>query len=173
MEKGKCLKTGFDKLKKNGDRRKDNGKSKETHQNTGNPLDGLDKYFENLPLLEEFLKENDPQHKKDNGIFFTPLPVVSFIVRSINQILKEKLDKPLGLADETVKVLDPAAGTGVFLIAAARMAIHELTRKYGKEKANDLARKYMMNNLFGMEKDMSLHTIANLNISHFFQSFDL
>ena len=49
--------------------------------------------------------------------------MVSFIVRSIHEILKEKLGNPLGFADETVKTLDPAAGTGVILIAAARLAI--------------------------------------------------
>jgi type I restriction-modification system DNA methylase subunit len=109
------------------------------HQNNGHHLDGLDKYFQVLPLVENFLNETDPQLKKGNGIFFTPYPVVSFIVRSIHEILKEKLGKPLGLADQTVKILDPAAGTGVFLIAAARLAIDEMARKYGKEKAQAFA----------------------------------
>lgn len=62
--------------------------------------------------------------------------MVSFIVSSIHEILKEKLGMPLDLADETVKVLDPAAGTGVFLIAAARLAIDDIARKNGEEKAN-------------------------------------
>ena len=75
---------------------------------------GLDKYFQILPLVENFLNEADPQLKRSNGIFFTPYPVVSFMVRSIHTILKEKLGKTLGLADETVKILDPAAGRGVF-----------------------------------------------------------
>jgi predicted helicase len=66
---------------------------------------------------------------------FIPYPVVSFIVRSIHEILKEKLGKPLGLADETVKILDPAAGTGVFLTAVARLAIDEMALIFGKEKA--------------------------------------
>jgi predicted helicase len=84
-------------------------------------------------------QETDPQLKKGNGMFFTPYPVVSFIVRSIHEILKEKLGKPLGLTDETVKILDPAAGTGVFLIAAARLAIDEMARIFGKEKAHTFA----------------------------------
>jgi predicted helicase len=100
--------------------------TQEIHQNSGHHLQGLEKYFQILPLVENFLNEADPQHKKGNGIFFTPYPIVSFIVRSIHEILKEKLGKPLGLADETVKILDPAAGTGVFLIAAARLAIDEM-----------------------------------------------
>jgi predicted helicase len=142
-------------------------------QGNGNHLDGLDKYFQVLPLVENFLNETDPQLKKGNGIFFTPYPVVSFIVRSIHEILKEKLCKPLGLADETVKVLDPAAGTGVFLIAAARLAIDEMARIFGKEKAHTFARRYILNNLYGIEKEMSLHAVACLKLAHFFQSLNL
>ena len=108
-------------------------------QANGHHPHGLDKYFQILSIVENFLNETDPQLKKGNGIFFTPYPVVSFIVRSIHEILKEKLGKPLGLADETVKILDPAAGTGVFLIAAAQLAIDEMARIFGNEKAHAFA----------------------------------
>jgi hypothetical protein len=70
--------------------------NKGKHQNKMQPLDGLDKYFQVLPLVENFLNETNPKLKKDSGIFLTPYQVVSFIVRSIHEILKEKLDKPLG-----------------------------------------------------------------------------
>ena len=146
---------------------------KGNHQNRGYHLDGLDKYFQVLPLVENFLNETDPQLKKDNGIFFTPYPVVSFIIRSIHAILKEKFGKSLGLADETVKILDPAAGTGVFLIAAARLVIDEMTRKYGEEKAHTFARQYMLKNLYGIEKEMSLYAVSCLKMAHFFQSLNL
>jgi predicted helicase len=142
-------------------------------QAKGHHPHGLDKYFQVLPLVENFLNETDPELKKDNGIFFTPYPVVSFIVRSIHSIFKEKLGKPLGLADETVKILDPAAGTGVFLIAAARLVIDGMTRKYGKEKAHTFVRQYMLNNLYGIEKEMSLYAVSCLKLAHFFQSLNL
>ncbi|NIM14729.1 MAG: N-6 DNA methylase, partial [Candidatus Aminicenantes bacterium] len=147
--------------------------TQEIHQNNGNHPHGLDKYFQVLPLVENFLNETDPQLKKDNGIFFTPYPVVSFIVRSIHEILKEKLGKPLGLADETVKILDPATGTGIFLVATARLAIDEMARKYGNEKAHTFARQYMLNNLYGIEKEMSLYAVSCLKLAHFFQSLNL
>ena len=44
--------------------------SKGNQKNKGHHLDGLDKYFQVLPLVENFLNEADPQLKKDNGIFF-------------------------------------------------------------------------------------------------------
>lgn len=142
-------------------------------QDNRHHLNGLDKYFEVLPLVENFLNETDPQLKKDNGIFFTPYPVVSFIVRSIHEILRDKLGYPLGLADETVNVLDPAAGTGVFLIAAARLAIDEIERIFGNEKACSFARSYILNNLYGIEKEMSLHAVSCLKMAHYFQSLNL
>jgi hypothetical protein len=54
--------------------------SKGSHQNSGHHLEGLDKYFEVLPLVENFLNETDPKRKQQSGIFFTPYPVVSFIL---------------------------------------------------------------------------------------------
>jgi predicted helicase len=143
------------------------------HQKDVHHLNGLDEYFQILPVVESFLNETNPQLKKSNGIFFTPYPVVSFIVRSIHTILKKKLGKPLGLADEAVKILDPAAGTGIFLIAAARLAIDEMARKYGKEKAHTLARQYMLNNLYGIEKEMFLYVLSCLELAHFFQSLNM
>jgi predicted helicase len=142
-------------------------------QTNVNDIYGLDKYFQILPLVENFLNETDPQLKRSNGIFFTPYPVVSFMVRSIHTIFKEKFGKTLGLADETVKILDPAAGTGIFLIAAARLAVDEMTRKYGEGKEHTFARQYMLNNLYGIEKDMSLYAVSCLKMAHFFQSLNL
>ena len=48
--------------------------NQEIHQNNGHHFDGLDKYFQILPLVESFLNETNPQLKKSNGIFFTPYP---------------------------------------------------------------------------------------------------
>jgi predicted helicase len=142
-------------------------------QAKGHHPHGLDKYFEILPLVENFLNEVDPKQKRQSGIFFTPYPVVSFMVRSIHAILKEKFGKPLGLADEKVKILDPAAGTGIFLISAAQMAIDEMARKYGEEESLAFARQYILNNLYGIEKEMSLHAVSCLKLAHFFQSLGL
>jgi len=146
--------------KTSGKKKTSHNHTQEIHQNNGHQPDELDKYFQILPLVENFLNETDPQLKKDNGIFFTPYPVVSFIVRSIHEILKDKLDHPLGLADETVKILDPAAGRDVFLIAAARQAIDEMARIFGNEKAYAFARQYILNNLYGIEKEIALHAVA-------------
>lgn len=71
---------------------------------------------------ESHLSENDPDTRREHGVWYTPDPVVSYIVRSVDIILKTKLHCPLGFADD-VRVIDPAAGEGTFLLKAMEMAM--------------------------------------------------
>jgi predicted helicase len=64
---------------------------------------------------ETFLKEYDPKIREMRGVYYTPEPVVSYIVRSIDYLLKNRFGKPQGLADEKTLILDPAVGTATFL----------------------------------------------------------
>lgn len=87
-----------------------------------------------IHFYEDFLKEYDSKQRIELGVFYTPLPVVRFIVRSIDEILKKDFGLEKGLADSSkierkiiiqgqehkeqihrVQVLDPATGTGTFL----------------------------------------------------------
>lgn len=93
-----------------------------------------------IHFYELFLKEYDPQKRMQRGVFYTPRPVVNFIVRGVDEILRTEFGLPLGLADTTtwgelaarndkitipdhikpdapfVQILDPATGTGTFLV---------------------------------------------------------
>ena len=83
-------------------------------------------------FYETFLAAYDPKMREARGVYYTPEPVVSYIVRSVDAILKRDFDLPDGLADATkisvanadgkgsrethkVQILDPATGTGTFL----------------------------------------------------------
>ncbi|HEU65933.1 MAG TPA: DNA methyltransferase, partial [Chloroflexi bacterium] len=66
-------------------------------------------------FYETFLKEYDSKIREMRGVYYTPEPVVSYIVRSIDHLLKSRFGKPPGLADPDVYVLDPAVGTATFL----------------------------------------------------------
>ena len=87
-----------------------------------------------IHFYEDFLQEYDPSERKKMGVFYTPLPVVRFIVRAIDDILRRDFGLAKGLADTArievkrevqgrkykeqihrVQVLDPATGTGTFL----------------------------------------------------------
>ncbi|WP_404862916.1 type ISP restriction/modification enzyme [Georhizobium sp. MAB10] len=93
-----------------------------------------------IHFYELFLKEYDPQKRMQRGVFYTPRPVVNFIVRGVDEILSTEFGLPLGLADTStwaevaarsdritipahvkpdapfVQILDPATGTGTFLV---------------------------------------------------------
>jgi predicted helicase len=84
-----------------------------------------------IHFYETFLSEYDPLIREKRGVYYTPEPVVSFIVRSLNIILKEHFNKPDGLADIKIKILDPAAGTLTFIAEAAKLALKEYTLKWG------------------------------------------
>lgn len=83
-------------------------------------------------FYETFLSEYDPLTREKRGIYYTPEPVVSYIVCSLHSILKKHFYKEDGLASDTVTVLDPAAGTLTFLAEGAKLAVEELISKYGE-----------------------------------------
>ena len=92
----------------------------------------LDQYFHEgkgkdpiAHFYETFLAEYDPEAREKRGIYYTPEPVVSYIVRSLHHVLKEHFNRPDGFASELVTVLDPAAGTLTFLAEAANLAVEE------------------------------------------------
>ena len=84
-----------------------------------------------FPFYEKFLTVYDPIAKRRRGVFHTPEPVVSYIVRSLQIILKEHFHLPEGLAEKKVTVLDPAGGTLTFLTQAVKEAVKEFTTNYG------------------------------------------
>ncbi len=61
-----------------------------------------------MHFYETFLSAYDPAMRESRGVYYTPEPVVSYIVRSVDWLLRTRFDKPKGLADESVYVLDPA-----------------------------------------------------------------
>jgi very-short-patch-repair endonuclease/type I restriction-modification system DNA methylase subunit len=115
-------------------------------------------------FYETFLKEYDPKTREMRGVYYTPLPVVSYIVRTIDHILKTSFDKPQGLADPGVLVLDPAVGTATFLYAVMQ-EIHDAVIKQGQGGTwdNYVAEK-LLPRLFGFELLMAPYAIAHLKL---------
>jgi hypothetical protein len=83
-------------------------------------------------FYETFLAEYDPKTRKKRGIYYTPESVVSYIVRSLNYILKKNFSRNDGFASDTVTVLDPAAGTLTFLAETSKLAVEDFVSKYGR-----------------------------------------
>src|SRR6516162_1104195 len=73
-----------------------------------------------LYFYEDFLAAYDPKLRKDFGVYYTPREVVELQVRLVSELLEQHFDKRLGFADDGVVFLDPAVGTGTYLVAAIK-----------------------------------------------------
>jgi len=116
-------------------------------------------------FYETFLAEYDPQTREKRGVYYTPEPVVSYIVRSLHSILKEHFKKPNAFANDLVTVLDPAAGTLTFLAYAAKLAVEEFVSKYGEGGRENFIREHILKNFYGFELMMAPYSIGHLKMS--------
>ena len=115
-------------------------------------------------FYETFLKEYDPKTREMRGVYYTPLPIVSYIVRSIDHILKTSFDKPQGLVDPSVLVLDPAVGTATFLYMVMQ-EIHDAVIQQGQGGTwNDYVMEKLLPRIFGFEILMAPYAIAHLKL---------
>jgi len=135
-----------------------------------------------IHFYEDFLQAYDADERKKMGVFYTPLPVVNFIVRAVDDILKKDFDLPQGLADSSkikiemqtqakkykgdvhrVQILDPATGTGTFL---NETILHIKKSFEGQEgRWSSYVNKDLLPRLHGFELMMASYTIAHLKLS--------
>ncbi len=116
-------------------------------------------------FYETFLKAYDPKMREMRGVYYTPEPVVSYIVRAVDDMLKEEFDRPDGLADPGVYILDPACGTSTFLFEVVKH-IYEHLRGRGQAGAWDnYVEKRLLPRLFGFELLMAPYAVAHLKLS--------
>jgi hypothetical protein len=115
-------------------------------------------------FYEPFLEAFDPELRKDLGVWYTPTEVVQYMVGRIDQILRQDLNRPDGLADPSVYVLDPCCGTGAFLVEVLQKIAATLRAKGGDALlANDLKRA-AVDRVFGFEILPAPFVVAHLQI---------
>ncbi len=115
-------------------------------------------------FYETFLKEYDPKIRQMRGVYYTPEPVVSYIVRSIDYLLKDRFGKPQGLADEKTLILDPAVGTATFLYTVIN-EIHQASIGKGQQGLwNNYVADKLLPRIFGFELLMAPYAVAHLKL---------
>lgn len=107
-----------------------------------------------LELYDTFFKTALPKTVQKLGIVYTPVPVVDFIIRSVNDALKKEFGRTL--SDENVHILDPFTGTGTFIVRLLES---------GYIKKEDLKRKYEQE-LHANEIVLLAYYIATVNIEN-------
>lgn len=125
-----------------------------------------------IHFYETFLAAYDSNLRRVRGVYYTPEPVVSYIVRSVDHLLKTRFGCPAGLADTArtedgqprVLVLDPACGTGTFLYAVVDH-IREAFRQRGNAGMwSGFVREHLLPRLFGFELLMGAYAVAHFKL---------
>ncbi len=121
-------------------------------------------------FYETFLAAYESSLRKSRGVYYTPEPVVTFIVQAVNDILDKDFDINFGLGNRRVTILDPATGTGTFLYEVIKQVYRNFER-YGVNKWNELLREsQLLSRLYGFELLMTPYTIAHLKLALLLES---
>ncbi len=143
-----------------------------------------------IHFYETFLSEYDPKLRKARGVWYTPQPIVDFIVRAVDDILKTEFDLPQGIADTSkttikvntqtpdkrsatgykqaeqevhkVQILDPATGTGTFLAEV----IKHIHKKFQGQQGiwSNYVEQHLLPRLNGFELLMASYAMAHLKL---------
>ena len=132
-------------------------------------------------FYEDFLAAYDPRMRESRGVYYTPEPVVSYIVRSVDRLLRDRFDLPDGLADTAkikvevpdgvdeeiprVLILDPAAGTGTFLREVIASIRSTITKKGLAGAWPGYVKDHLLPRLFGFELLMAPYAICHLKLA--------
>lgn len=126
-----------------------------------------------IHFYEDFLKEYDDVLRKKMGAYYTPLPVVQFIVRAVDYLLEEEFGLAGGLANTSktkeglhrVQVLDPAVGTGTFISDVIGKIYTKLTNNGQKGRWVSYVHHDLLPRIYGFELMMAPYTIAHLKLT--------
>lgn len=120
-----------------------------------------------LHFYETFLASYDPKLREVRGVYYTPAPVVIFIINAIDEVLKQDFNHKKGLSealDKNITLLDFATGTGTFLLEAFRKALEPISKNSVNYNPKALIDKFC-----GFEFLIAPYTIAHLKISQSFK----
>ena len=142
-----------------------------------------------LHFYETFLAAYDPTLRERRGVYYTPEPVISYIVRSVDHLLRDRFGCAGGLADHETRqftdqagarheahrvlVLDPACGTGSFLYAVVEH-IREHFWKSGRVGMwHGYVKDHLLPRLFGFELIMAAYSMTHLKLGMQLAALDL
>lgn len=117
-----------------------------------------------LYFYEHFLAEYDNDLRKNRGVYYTPVQVVRCQVRLVDELLKDRLGRSRGFAGDDVVTLDPAVGTGTYLLGIIDHTLQQTRDFYGEGAVSGDASK-LAENLHGFEYLVGPYSVASLRLS--------
>jgi Type ISP C-terminal specificity domain/N-6 DNA Methylase len=117
-----------------------------------------------LHLYEDFLAIYDPKLRQQTGSYYTPNDLVRFMVGFSDQLLQSKLSLPRGFAAPEVVAVDPAMGTGTFLLHIIEQAARAVVADEGEGAVGPALRDMVKRRLIGFEKQTGPYAVAELRL---------
>jgi hypothetical protein len=115
-------------------------------------------------LYETFLREYDPQLRRMSGSYYTPDRLARSMVRFTDQILRQNLDRPWGYAADDVIVVDPAMGTGTFLVEVIDLVAQTVAAHQGQGALDQRLRELFQYRLIGFERQVTPYAVAEMRL---------
>jgi len=120
-----------------------------------------------LYFYEDFLSVFDPSARERYGVYFTPVEVVRFMVGALDRTARSLgLD---GLRDQRLTILDPATGTGTFLLGVAERVREQAAASGGPGRA-ELELRDLADRMFGLELLVGPYAVAHYRLHHSLRS---
>lgn len=114
-----------------------------------------------LHLYEKFLEVYDPELRKQTGSYYTPVQIVDSMIELVDGLLKGRLGQPLGFASDHVTVVDPAMGTGTYLLNVIEHAAAVIAEEEGDGSVPARLRK-MAERVIGFERQAGPYAVAEM-----------
>ncbi len=117
-----------------------------------------------LYFYEEFLAAYDNNLRKQRGVYYTPIEIIQAQVGLVNQLLTQYFKAPYGMVDPKVVTLDPATGTGTYLLTALQESLNLVDRDRGKGLRTQYA-SFAAQNMHAFELLVGPYAVAHLRFS--------
>jgi type I restriction-modification system DNA methylase subunit len=118
-----------------------------------------------IHFYETFLSAYNPEERDRLGVYYTPLPVVMYIVRSVHKLLKERFGKEEGLAARDVTLLDPCAGTLTFVVQAIKQVFEELKGRRKEGLMGSYIREHILQSFYAFEILIAPYVIGHFKVN--------
>ena len=118
-------------------------------------------------FYEPFLEQFDPLLRKELGVWYTPPEIVEYMVGRVDHVLRTELNRPDGLPDESVYVLDPCCVTGAFLIEVLRRIDATLKNNGADATRAAKLKRAAIERIFGFELLPARYVIAHFQLGLF------
>ena len=121
---------------------------------------------------EYFLKEFDSKTRNARGVFYTPIEAVRYIIKSIDEILKDRLNIADGIYGEEVHILDFAAGTGTFMLGAIERAFENAKKNGIAGVWENIVSDFILRRLYGFEFLIVPYVLAHFRIHEYLKELN-